>query len=75
MELFEQIRREFEFGPDTSIKSVAKKFGVHRRMVRQALADADPPGRKIPERKRPQIDAVAEFIDLILAGDCNAQLS
>ena len=75
MDLFEQIRREFEFGPDTSIKSVAKKFGVHRRMVRQALADADPPGRKIPERKRPQIDAVAEFIDLILAGDCNAQLS
>jgi hypothetical protein len=72
VELFEQIRREFEFGSKASIKSVARKFGVHRRMVRQALADADPPGRKVPERKRPQIDAVAEFIDRILAGDCQA---
>jgi len=72
VELFEQIRREFEFGPGASVKSVAKKFGVHRRMVRQALADADPPGRKVPERKRPRIDSVAEFIDRILAGDSNA---
>jgi hypothetical protein len=72
VELFEQIRREFEFGSAASVKSVAKKFGVHRRMVRQALADANPPGRKIPERKRPRIDSVAEFIDQILAGDGNA---
>jgi transposase len=72
VELFEQIRREFEFGSESSIKSVAKKFGVHRRMVRQAVADADPPGRKVPERKRPRIDAVAEFIDQILNLDQKA---
>ncbi len=42
VELFEQIRREFEFGVGASVKSVAKKFGVHRRMVRQAIAAADP---------------------------------
>ena len=72
MELFEQIRREFEFGTKTSIKSVAKKFGVHRRMVRQALADANPPYRKIPERARPQIEPVAEMIDAILESDRKA---
>ena len=45
VELFEQIRREYEFGIG-SIKGVAAKLGVHRRMVRQALADARPPERK-----------------------------
>jgi len=42
VELFEQIRREYEFGVG-SIKGVARKLGVHRRMVRQALADASHP--------------------------------
>ena len=32
--LFEQIRREYEHGAGT-IKGVARKFGVHRRMVRR----------------------------------------
>jgi hypothetical protein len=32
VELFEQIRREYEFGVGT-IKGVATKLGVHRRMV------------------------------------------
>ena len=34
VELFEQIRREHEFGIGT-IQGVAKKYGVHRRMVRE----------------------------------------
>jgi ActR/RegA family two-component response regulator len=37
MELFEQIRREYEHGAGT-IRAVARKLGIHRRMVRQALA-------------------------------------
>ena len=45
MELFEQIRREYEHGVGT-IKGVAPKFGVHRRMVREAIASAVPPPRK-----------------------------
>jgi ActR/RegA family two-component response regulator len=45
VELFEQIRREYEFGAGT-INGVARQLGVHRRMVRQALADAQPPQRK-----------------------------
>lgn len=42
VELFEQMRREYEFGEGT-IRGVARKFGVHRRMVRQALGM---PGRR-----------------------------
>lgn len=40
VELFERIRREYEFGIG-SIKGVATKLGVHRRMVRQALTSAE----------------------------------
>ena len=43
MELFEQIRREYRFGVGT-VRGVAKQLGVHRRMVRQAIASAIPPG-------------------------------
>ena len=46
VELFEEIRREYEFGVGT-IQGVAQRLGVHRRMVRQGLADANPPARKL----------------------------
>jgi len=39
VELFEQIRREYEFGIGT-IAGVAKKLNVHRRMVREAIGSA-----------------------------------
>jgi len=71
VELFEQIRREYEFGVGT-INGVAKKFGVHRRMVRQALLNAVPPERKTPHRESPKVDAVKEFIDAILESDRRA---
>jgi hypothetical protein len=71
VELFEQIRREYEFGCGT-VQGVARKFGVHRRMVRQALANAMPPRRKSSPRARPRIEPVAAFIDQILEADRNA---
>ena len=52
VELFEAIRREYEFGAGT-VQGVARKFGVHRRLVREALESAVPAGRKVPERGRP----------------------
>jgi hypothetical protein len=71
VELFEEIRREYEFGVGT-IKGVAGKLKVHRRMVRQALANAEPPERKPVNRERPVLEPLIEFIDAILEADRTA---
>jgi len=71
VELFEEIRREYRNGVG-SIRGLAKKFGVHRRMVRQALKDALPPERKTPARSRPKLGQVQSFIDEILEADRRA---
>ena len=71
MELFEQIRREYEHGVGT-IKGVARKLGVHRRMVREAIANAVPPARRRPVRVRPKLGPATEFIDCILESDRKA---
>jgi transposase len=68
VELFAEIRREYQFGVGT-IKGVARKLGVHRRMVRQAVADAVPPERRYPARAKPTLGPVQAFIDQILEGD------
>ncbi len=71
MELFEEIRREYEFGVGT-IKGVARKLGVHRRMVREAVASALPPPRKKPARRRAKLAPAVGFIDRILKEDRKA---
>ena len=71
VELFEQLRREHEFGIGT-VAGVATKFGVHRRMVRQALAGAVPPLHQYPARVKPKLDAVVAFIDGVLEADRRA---
>ena len=65
MELFEQIRREYKFGAGT-IAGVARGFGVHRRLVRQALASALSPERKRHERPCPRLAPVRGLIDTML---------
>jgi hypothetical protein len=59
VELFEQLRRELEFGVGT-IAGVAAKFGVHRRVVRRAIAGALPPVQHYPERTKPKLGDAAE---------------
>jgi hypothetical protein len=71
VELFEELRREYEFGVG-SIAGVARKFGVHRRLVREALVGAIPQQRLAKARPRPKTGPVAEFIDGILEADRRA---
>ncbi|MGE3835932.1 MAG: IS21 family transposase [Acidimicrobiia bacterium] len=49
MELFERIRRDSRL-EGLSIRALAHRHGVHRRMVREALASAVPAERKTPQR-------------------------
>lgn len=71
VELFEEIRREYEFGIGT-IQGVAHKFGVHRRMVREALAKAVPVEKPPTRRPCPRLGPVVDFIDAILETDRKA---
>ena len=71
MELFEQIQREYEHGGGT-IRGIAKKFGIHRRMVREAVLSAVPVARKAPVRERPKLEPAMAFIDAVLEADKQA---
>ena len=71
VEIFEEIRREYEFGVGT-IQGVARKLGVHRRMVREAVHRAVPARRKKTERPRTKMVPAVAFIDAILEEDRKA---
>jgi transposase len=72
VEQFEQIRRERE-REGLSIRELARRHGVHRRAVRQALASPLPPPRKSPEgRLAPKLGPFRPLIDEWLLADREA---
>ena len=72
VEVFELIRHDYyDFG--LSIRAIARKRGVGRSAVRQAIRCAVPPPRKPPVRHSPKLTAeVRSFIDGILLADKTA---
>jgi transposase len=71
VELFEQIRRARE-REGLSKRELARRFGTHRRNVRQALSSAVPPQRKVPARDAPVLGPWKPLIDGWLAADALA---
>src|SRR5436190_6186400 len=72
VELFEQIRRDCE-REALSIRELGRRHGVHRRAVRQALAAALSPPRKLPVgRPAPKLGAYRPVIDEWLVADREA---
>ena len=72
MEQFEQIRRDRD-REGLSIRALAKRHGVHRRAVRQALASPLPPAKRAPVgRPAPKLGPYRALIDEWLRADREA---
>ncbi|MGE5636397.1 MAG: IS21 family transposase [Nocardioidaceae bacterium] len=72
MELFEQIRRDRD-REGLSIRELARRHGVHRRAVRQALVSPLPPAKRPPShRPAPKLGAYRPLIDGWLEADRKA---
>lgn len=70
-ELFDLIRRD-SWREGLSIRALARKYGVHRRLVREALRRPEPAPRKTPERRSPKLEPFKKIIDEWLRADLDA---
>jgi transposase len=72
MEQFEQIRRDRD-REGLSIRALAERYGVHRRVVRQALVSPVPPVKRSPVgRPAPRLGPYRPLIDSWLEADREA---
>jgi transposase len=71
VEQFERIRRD-QRDEGLSVRALAARHGVHRRTVRQALADAVPPAPKAPVRVSPALGPHAATVRGWLLADVDA---
>ena len=71
VELFERIRGDSR-DEGLSIRALARRHGVHRRDVRDALRDASPPERKVPVRVSPVLGRYEETVRGWLVADVQA---
>jgi hypothetical protein len=69
--LYAQIREDHRL-LGLGVRALARRHGVHRRVVREALASPVPAPRKVPVRQSPVLDAVAGLIDAMLREDLDA---
>jgi hypothetical protein len=71
VEQFAAIRRDSRL-EGLSVRALARKYGVHRRTVREALASAWPAPRKKPPPRSSRLDPFKPVIDQILWADLDA---
>jgi transposase len=71
VEQFAAIRRDSRL-EGLSVRALARKYGVHRRTVRVALASAWPAPRKKPPPRSSRLDPFKPVIDQILWVDLDA---
>lgn len=70
--LYERIRKTRDREPEVSIRELSRRFGVHRRDVRAALASAVPAQRQVVVRAAPRLDRWKPMIDGWLEADRSA---
>lgn len=71
VEKFAQIRRDARVD-GLSIRELARRHGVGRETVRQALRQAEPPSKKPRVRSAPRLDQFKAVIDEMLTADLTA---
>jgi hypothetical protein len=72
VELYEQIRKVRD-REQISLRELSRRFQVHRRDVRQALASAIPPPRKVsPPRPAPALGPYRAIIEAWVESDRTA---
>lgn len=71
MKQFEDIRRDHRL-EGLSVRALARKHRVHRRVVRQALESAVPPPRKVVVRASPKMEPFKAIIAGWLTDDLSA---
>lgn len=67
--LYEQIRKAHRDDPGVSVRELSRRFGTHRRNVREALASPVPSPRKVVVRPSPVLDEWKPTIDAWLLAD------
>lgn len=70
-ELFDRIRRD-SWQQQMSIRALSRKYGVHRRLVREALASPVPAPRRRPARTSPRMEPYKKTVDARLRADLEA---
>lgn len=70
-ELFLAIRRD-SWREGLSVRALARKYRVHRRLVREALCSTVPAPRRTPRRHSPRLEPFKKTIDQWLIDDLDA---